>query len=516
MKVFLGSAPWSFANVAPRHLIDSSGWIGRLAGIGRRQVKGPSPAFGLLYLASMLRSKGHEIVLAEGGDHTLPMMLELIERERPDLIGIGLTTPLWPATQRFAREIKDRFDVPIVIGGPFPTTWRQRCLDECDAVDYVVVGEGELITLDLIEALEHRMGFAQVDGLAWRHEGRSVMNKPAKVPQDLDALPFPARDLVDLPRYVPSLVRFKRLPTTQFFSTRGCPFQCNFCWVNPVFRKRSIPNIMEELREIHDRYGVHDFTLFDDDTTLDKNHTLAIAEGILSAGLDFSWNINARVDGGYTVDHYKTLRRAGVWRVLFGIESGVQKNLDGMWKRTKLESIREGVRTCRKGGVAPYGTFIFGAPGETYEDGLATIDFATSLGLEYASFSVLTPFPGTAFFNQIGQERMFDWSRFTGDGPCYQTDAMTQHQLESLLKLAYRRFYFRPSYILKRGLRSLTSMEEMRKNIAAWEGLRKIDTRTIEEAQVQSLYAAPERMGAVGCGTVAPDAVPARAREAAS
>lgn len=508
MKILLATAPWSFADVSPRHLHDSTGLLGRILGIGARTVKGASPPMGLLYIASMLRQHGHDVVLADGSDLSLGGIIELIRASEAEVIGISAMTPLWPRSQRLAREIKQRFDLPIVVGGPFPTVWRERCLEECDAIDYAVAGEAEHIMVELIDAIAGRREVSTVKGVAWRDGARSVMNPAAKVPKDLDALPFPARDLVDVTRYTPTLVRYKRLPTTQFFSTRGCPFGCHFCWVNPIYRKRSIDNIMAEIDECVSRWGIRDITFFDDDSTIDLSHTEAIADAILESGHDITWAINARVDGGLTGPLLKKMKRAGLWRILYGIESGVQNNLDTMRKRTKVAQIREAVTMTRRAGISPYGTFIFGTPGETFEDGLETIKFACSLDLEFASFTALTPFPGTAFFDQIDKSRMYDWDRFTGDKPSFEPDAMTPEQLQTLMGLAYKKFYFRPRYILRR-LAGCTSMEEIRRNVAGFEGLRKV---TAEPDSPEAAYQAPERAGAVGCGVVGPDELPATAR----
>ncbi len=507
MKVLLATAPWSFADVSPAHLADNRGWLGWLAGIGKRTVKGVSPPMGLLYLASSLRQAGHVPVLGDGSELALGEMLDLIERERPDVVGLSVMTPMWPRTQAFARAIKDRFDVPIIVGGPFPTAWREKCLAECDAIDYAVSGEGELILLELLEAMQGYRPIGEVKGVAWRDGNVPVQNAKASVPKDLDALPFPARDMVDFRRYIPTLVRYKRLPTTQMFGTRGCPFGCKFCWVNPIYRQRSIDNIAAEVEELIGRWGVRDITFFDDDSTIRLDHTEAMADMFLSRGFDITWAINARVDGGLTPPLLKKMRRAGLWRILFGIESGVQQSLDSMRKRTKLDETKHAVKITREAGVAAYGTFIFGTPGETFADGLATIEFARSIGLEFASFTALTPFPGTAFFDQIDKSRFYDWSQFTGDKPSFVPDAMSPAELKTLMALAYKRFYFRPSYILRRAM-SCTSLEEIRRNIAGFEGMRKI---VDGPEDLLAAYAAPERAGNQGCGTLPPDALPPRA-----
>lgn len=514
MKVYLATAPWSFCNVAPDHLVNSSGWLGKLVGIGARAIKGASPPMGLLYIAASLREVGCEPVLGDGSELSLPEMLAQIERERPDLIGLSSLTPIWPRTMDLARAIKERYDIPIAVGGPFPSSWREHCLEDCDAIDFVIAGEGELIVRDLIDALRGYRPLAAVKGLAWRDNGRIVMNERAPVPRDLDAIPFPARDLVDIGRYIPTLVRYKRLPTTQFFSTRGCPFACNFCWVNPYFRKRSIANIAAEIEECVERFGVRDITFFDSDSTIDLAHTEQIAEAILERGYDLTWAINARVDAidrGWDEKYLKKLRRAGVWRVLYGIESGLQDNLDVMRKRTKLDQIREAVRRTRKAGISVYGTFIFGSPGETYEDGLRTIEFSRSLGLDFASYTAMTPFPGTTFYDKMDKSTLYGWESFTGDMPSFVSETMTPTELQTLLKLAYRRFYFRPSYLLRRAL-SCTSLEEIRRNVAGFEGLKKITITNEELARSGPRvadYQTPDRAGVIGCGVFTEEGVAA-------
>ena len=357
-----------------------------------------------------------------------------------------------------------------------PDAWAQRCLEEEPAFDFAVTGDGELAAPALCEALGDPERLAAVPGLAWRRGGVPVRNPGACRQEDLDAYGAPAWDLVDLRRYRPAIGYYKSLPNATVVGSRGCPFRCLHCHTSNEaggrVRWRSAENILAELEELVERRGVRDVIFWDNNITLNPGVLAGVCEGILRRRWRIAWcgaTRATRADPALLA----LMRRSGCWRLLFGVESGVQKNVDVLRRGEDLEAVRASIRAVRAAGIEVFATFIFGIPTETYEEGLRTIRFAVDCGADYAKFFALGVHPGTPLYEE--------WPRY-GRMLSFQ-DAQSQHrvgfvphtmtpeQVQSLLRLAYRRFYRRPSYILRRFLR-MRSLEDLRQNLRGWLAFR--------------------------------------------
>jgi radical SAM superfamily enzyme YgiQ (UPF0313 family) len=202
------------------------------------------------------------------------------------------------------------------------------------------------------------------------------------------------------------------------------------------------------------RHGVRDVSFWDDTFTLDPARVQHICREILRRGLRVAWSVNGRVDS-VDAEMLAAMKAAGCWRILWGLESGVQRHLDTLKKGTTLEQARRAVALARRQGLESLGMFLFGIPGETYEDGLRTIDFACSLDLDLASFGFLTPYPGTELQRMIDEQdlgRVVSGADHDIMNISFVPHSITAQQLEALERLAFKRFYFRRSYVLKRAL----------------------------------------------------------------
>jgi radical SAM superfamily enzyme YgiQ (UPF0313 family) len=419
----------------------------------------PSPS--LLYLAPFLIQDGHEVVYLEGLFYTFEEMVAKLAGESPGLVGITITSVDWEKSRWMITELKKRLPaIRVVVGGIHPSLWLERCFEECPAIDYLAYGEGEFTMRELVEALEGRREMSGVQGLMFRDAtGGLVRNEPRPVVKDIDTLPFPSHNLLDVRDYLPSPTFYKRLPHANVIGARGCPFHCIFCHTDNRVRMRSAKNIADEIEMLYREQGVRDIAFWDDTFTLSEERALEFCEEMIRRRIRVYWAVNARVDR-INEKLLRLMKRAGCWRILYGIESGVQKNLDRLRKGITLEQVRNAVALTRKAGIEAYGTFMFGIPGETFEEGLETIDFACSLGLDYAVFVNLTPLPGTEVFEDLKNGRLhpakFTENRFNFKNVSFVPEGMTEEQIRYLIQTGHRRFYVNARMVLRKilGIRS--------------------------------------------------------------
>lgn len=427
----------------------------------------PSPS--LLYLAPFLIEDGHEVVYLEGLFHSLEGVIDELARISPDVLGMTITSVDWENSRWMINELKERFpDTVMVGGGIHPTLWLERCFEECSGLDITVIGEGEHTMRELAARLAAEEPLDGVKGLIFRDgSGGLVKTAPREVVKDIDPLPFPAHELVDIAEYLPSPTFYNSLPHANIIGARGCPYQCIFCHTDRNVRMRSASNITDEIELLHRKHGVRDIAFWDDTFTLSETRAMEFCEEMIRRKLKVDWAVNARVDR-ISADLLAMMKKAGCWRVLYGIESGVQKNLDTLKKGTTLEQIRNAVRMTVDAGIEAYGTFMFGIPGETFEEGLQTIEFACSIPLDYAVFVNLTPLPGTSVYEDLLDGKLkpakFTENRFNFKNVSFVPEGMTEEQIRYLIQSGHRRFYLRPGMIWKK-IRGIRSMWDLKKYI---------------------------------------------------
>ena len=283
---------------------------------------------------------------------------------------------------------------------------------------------------------------------------------PPDRPADLDWLPYPDRGLVDLNRYCPSVGFYRARPSTSMITTTGCPNQCRFCHAYRRMQVRSVENVMGEIHECATQHGVRHIVFWDESLTYNRDRLLNLCRSLIRSRLRVWWCANARVDQ-VDAELLGVMRRAGCWKLLVGCESGVQKHLDAMGKNFTLEDVSRGVRLIRDAGIQPFGTFMFGIPGETFEDGLQTIRFACSIRLDYAAFLNFCPWPGSEIYRNCDRYGTH-LDRWSLQKVCFVPHTMTLDQMCRLKELAFRRFYMRPRFLLHKVL-TIRSLEDIRR-----------------------------------------------------
>src|SRR5512145_1713477 len=354
---------------------------------------------GTLYVAAALTQAGHEVRFLNGAFLSHQEILDEVAAFRPHFAGIYSTTFGWPGAERTARDVKERVHgVYVCAGGPYPVAPQERCLGEGSAFDAAVTGERERTLVEMLERLSVGRSLDGVRGAVFRAGGAVRVNPPRPLVEDLDELPFPDRRLLgDANLYLPPPATYRRAPVAVMLTSRGCNRRCIFCFQldrerRSGVRYRSVENVIEEI-ELCLSQGYREIKFIDDTFAENRDRALRLAREIKRRRLDFTWFASACVNQ-VDPELLRAFKEAGCWAILFGVESGVQKNLNTLRKGTTLAQVRDAVRWAKEAGIEVQTTFMFGIPGETYEEALRTIDFACELAPSMASFHAITPFPG--------------------------------------------------------------------------------------------------------------------------
>ncbi len=366
------------------------------------------PPLGLGYIVSYLRQHGVSANLVDCTFLTENEAVEQVRKSKPEIVGVYSMFSMKAPALRMAKHLRKDCEM-FVVGGPLPTLRAEAFLDDFDVVG---VGEGEATMLELVEAVEGHRSLSTVKGLAYKNEGTGnhVIRTPDReIIQDLDMLPFPARDQLDHEAYKQHYRNRFGYTTTSVITSRGCPFACDFCSravFGHDFRTRSAVNIVDEMESVR-ALGYERVWFSDDCFTLHKKRLLSICDEIVRRRLDINWECLSRVD---TVDQQTALsmKKAGCVRVFFGLESGNDSVLALMNKQTTTREARKAVLTMKAAGIQVGAFFIVGYPGETDNTILDTLRFASTLPLDYLSFSVPYPIPGTPLYDRVRSAIEFD------------------------------------------------------------------------------------------------------------
>jgi len=407
---------------------------------------------GLAYLAAVLEEKGNQVTvldcIAEG--ITQNQLKQKLGQLTPDVIGISSMTPMVSSTLSAARNAKEICpDATVVLGGPHATFMDKEILAAEPAVDIIVRGEGEVTLAELTKRIINNVGFNSADGITYRHQGQIVQNSTRGYIQNLDDLPFPAYNHFALEKY--------RLFGRLFFpviTSRGCPFQCNFCTTSRIlgkqYRVRSPQNIGRELELLKREYDADSFTFYDDTLTLDKKRLYDICDEIKSRKLDIPWDCQTRVDQ-VSAEMFAKMKKTNCQQVFFGVESGCQKVLNSVGKRTTVEQNEAAIKLAKKSGLFVAISIIIGYPGETAPMRKETLDFIRRVEPDDVYLCVATPYPGTELRKEVerlGYKMSSDWSHYDTTTPVFENPLLSDKEALQIRKDFYNHFYS-PKYALR-------------------------------------------------------------------
>jgi radical SAM superfamily enzyme YgiQ (UPF0313 family) len=444
--------------------------FGDVYGIDLKKKQLGVPPIGLATLGGYLQSKGHNVTLLDMVyfDGGLGGLKKTLKEKKPDFVGLSSTTPQMNSVFSIAGHAKRHSPKSrVIVGGPHVSASPKETLMECPDIDYVVFGEGEEATDEILSGINPN----DIKGLAFRKKNTIRITGRREPIRDLDSLPYPLYDQMPLQYYGHPLLG----KSIGLMSGRGCPFQCTFCASNVVhgrgYRTRSVEKIVEEIEMLIDKYGFRTFSFWDDTFTCNTKRVFEFCNLLMKKRLDIKWSCGVRVNT-FSEKMLKSMKKSGCVMLFVGYESGNDRILELCQKRATVKQAIEFSKVARKVGIPVCGYFIIGLPFETEETIMQTINFARNLGIDYAQFAVLMPLPGTAVWRMAEHNEGItflckDWKKFSRyQKPVIELEDVSSEQLFRYYKMAYRKFYLHPGYFWNRikGIRSLSDIRQLISN----------------------------------------------------
>ncbi len=423
------------------------------------------PPLGLAYIAAVVREKGFDVKILEANAHDLnhEQMRQIIVDYNPDFVAMTGASSMMNEITELCKLLPEK--AKVIFGGIHASSMPDDVLRDYPRIDVLVRGEGEEAIIGILQ--EKPLG--KILGVSYRDKkGKIIHNKDAPFIEDLDSLPFPARDLLPMEKYFSFEAR--KYPIDYVVSGRGCPYRCIFCadfiTSGRKMRARSAANIVKEIQYLVDTYGTQEIDFQDDNFTLYPERVREFCDLMIKTGLNkkIIWKVanGVRCDK-LSLQMLKHMKAAGCYMLSLGIESGNQEILNKMRKAEKLEDIKNAAIWCDKVGINSRGLFIFGLLGENRETMLDTIKFAKSLPLDTATFHVCIPMPKTEYWEIIKREgQLLDvgWEGYTAYSEgAFKHGEVTPELMSEMQKKAYKEFYLRPEFILRRFLRLRTAKD---------------------------------------------------------
>ena len=391
------------------------------------------PPFALMCIASYLEKNAipTDIIDIKGYEPKEKITSEIlseIKKRDADIIGTTCLTTELREILELCREIKIlKPDAKIIAGGIHPSLIPEELVFRNSPVDFAVMGEGEQTFLELVQAIRKDSNVAGVKGIAWHKNNRLAKTPARPYIKDLDLLPFPAFDKIDMNFYTkPDFYCIRGIPIAGFYTytSRGCPYRCRFCVNKNIFgrmlRFRSPKLVGEEVQILKDKYKIDGLYVYDDTFTVNKEHVLSICREFRERKLDLIWACETRVHLVYE-DLMREMKKSGCIQIDFGVESGSQEVLDRLQKDITVEQIKNAFRICKKTGIRTFANFMLNTPEETEDDVQKTISLARELNATVSIFNITTPFPGTDIYDDIGGVPQEDYDKMGPNPSGYET-----------------------------------------------------------------------------------------------
>lgn len=438
-----------------------------------------TPHLGLAYLAAVSERRGDEVVIFDCDVEEKPVA-EFVQEFKPHIVGITANTPQVKQAWRTARDIREVYDCPVILGGPHVSVLPEESCEK-PYVDIVVRGEGEDGWIDICNRLEAFLEenpvysteafmhpenevFDNCLGVTYKTSDGQIHNTPDRTPiADLDSLPWPAYHLFKMQHYTnlqPATDAIDGARSFSIMTSRGCPYRCTFCSqsIMPIkWRSRSPENVLAEWRHLVEDFGAQEIGILDDSANIRVKRLEELAQLLIENNLNkvpwiFVNGIRANLA---SKELLSLLKQAGLKRTAFGVETGDLEIMKSIDKKIDMETIRQAFKNAKEINLETIGFFIIGLPGDTRETMQRTIDFAIELDPVIANFSMMTPYPGTKVYEMVKRQGRFlinDWEDyvFFEQQARYEMGEMTAELVEEMYRKAYRQFYLRPSPIMRR------------------------------------------------------------------
>ena len=431
----------------------------------------PMIPLGVASLAAVSLEAGYSVRVVDGWAEGLSDSPRLIERLRkisePRVVGVSILTTNVRGAANAVSVARSVFPAAhIVIGGPHVSALPDSVLDEFFAADLGVFGEGENTLVEILDWYKKETGEPRnIPGTIWRGNNGVTKRAAARAAiSDLDILPRPARDLFPTNKYHPHPPYGRRFRYMNAITSRGCPFRCAYCSKSVFgnsYRAFSPARVIDDIRDLVEKYNVHEIHFYDDDLTLDRKRTMEIMERLIAARLDLVWSCTTRCDL-VDAELLRRMKRAGCWMISYGVESGNDALRAKIDKGVTRERIVAAFRETKRAGIKTTGYFIIGLPGETEETVAETVKFIGELAPAYVNLGVMTVYPGSQFYKDV-QTGKYGAGRLVGhsddaagkrspfqDAPLYGFEGtLSRPRMEELCRRTIRRFYLRPGTMVR-------------------------------------------------------------------
>lgn len=428
------------------------------------EVPSAAPPQGLLYVGSCLREfGGHEVAIydARNLESTPSQIADAIKRYKPDALGLTAFSMEKTEVHAVAAAAKELFpDMPIVIGGPYPSSTPEDALSDKN-IDVAIIGEGERSGTAVFDALQNGKSFEDIKGIAFRKNGSVVRTPEVDLIYELDEIPLPAWDLIDVEDYFSRKGKKRKTMNQhqmkqrvlQISTTRGCPYHCAYCHkiFGKAIRKRSLDNVVNEIRMLKEKYQVEELEIIDDIFNLDLERAKEFFRRMINEKMNLKYAFpNGLRSDRMDEEFLDLMKEAGVYRLVFAIESGTPRIQKLIKKNVKLEAAQKNIELAAERGFSLGGFFMLGFPSETEEEIWNTINFALESKLGTATFFMVTPFPGTDLFQlavDMGHDLSADYEHY--QKVSINVSNVPTERLEKLRSYALRKFYLNPKRILR-------------------------------------------------------------------
>ncbi len=429
------------------------------------KVKGAVPHYpplNLLTIAGSLIKEGHEVSLLDfdllGMKNQHEVLRKKLQEQKPDIVGFTFGSPTYSQAKGMAKVVKEfNNNVVTVAGGSHPSSDPHGVLQESD-INIVICGEGDFTLLEIINT----DNYSTVLGIGFKKGNDIIINQRRPFIQDLDDLPMPAFEIVKIHDYYvpPSFCR--ESPAMTIETSRGCVWGCSYCTkavFGRNFRYKSPQRVVDEFKRMIG-FGYKEIHVTDDMFTTNKERVKEICRLMKEQDVKVTWACPNGIRADRTDEELiQLMHDAGCYRVSFGVESGNQQILNNIDKQQTLEQVRNAFKACNKVGMETHAYLILGLPGETEETMQQTIDFAKEIKPTIAKFDILIPLPSTPL-HQAWKGKYFqteDWDNFNYHSAkdLYSHPNLPWDVMQKYYNKAFREFYFRPSYLLRRFLYSL-------------------------------------------------------------
>jgi radical SAM superfamily enzyme YgiQ (UPF0313 family) len=398
-----------------------------------RMINHYRPPMALVYLAGYLQKMGMKVKIIDvpmknvirneefykNIDNELraieDQMVSEFQSIETKIVGITFYTPEFFEVFNLAKRFKEHNPgLQVIVGGIHPTFYPEEIFEEKDCpIDFAIIGEGEITLYELTKAiLENKNDYSGIKGIAYLDETSNQMIKTQVRPveDDLDKISFPAYNLIDMEYYAnasPYAIRGCFLRSMYVIATRGCPSQCTFCVAKKLrqyngggksTRIRSAEKLIEEIRELKDKYKIDSFYFIDDLFTINRENVIKFCKGLKESKIDILWGCSSKVST-LNEEIIKHMAEAGCIQIDFGVERGSNEALNIVKKGITVEKVEEIFGYCVKYGIRTFANFIINVPGETKKDLVDILKFIKKLNPDIVSINIFTPYPGAEIYD---------------------------------------------------------------------------------------------------------------------